>query len=412
MEAILQESPFFDFGDDPLYPFSRTGLCHIDGDSPDELKHQVRQFCPRQPGVYGMLDTLGRLIYVGKSKMLRNRLLSYFMPNNEEDKAGRIVQSTCSIVWETQPSDFAALLREQQLIRTFQPRYNVQGIPRRQQPVFVCLGRQPAEQFYTSRQNDPKAICVIGPLFGASRANRAVEVLNRVFRLRDCSSTQPCAFTDQLQLFDIGLRPGCLRLEIQSCLGPCISACSRGEYDHQVHLGRQFLMGKNDQCVKDIQQQMDKAARNLHFEQAVILREDMKALQWLARRASDLARARETYTFVYPIEAAEDSKGNRISNTKHQGVWYFIRRGIIEGAIAAPKTPSQKKVAQRHVQHWLNSDNCVGSTFAPRPETLALVASWFRNNRTELKKTFLPATRKPPSRSARKVTKPASAVKV
>lgn len=412
MDAILQESPFFDFGDDPLYPFARTGLCHIDGDSSDELKHQVRQFCPRQPGVYGMLDALGRLIYVGKSKMLRNRLMSYFMPNNEEDKAGRIVQSTCSIVWETQPSDFAALLREQQLIRTFQPRFNVQGIPRRQQPVFVCLGRQPAEQFYTSRQNDPKAICAIGPLFGASRAHRAVEVLNRAFLLRDCSSQQPCAFTDQLQLFDIGMRPGCLRLEIQSCLGPCISACSRGEYDQQVRLGRQFLMGKDDQCVQEIQDQMDKAARNLHFEQAAVLREDMKALQWLARRTSDLARARETYTFVYPIEAVDEPNGNRTPHNRHQGIWYLIRRGIIEGAIAAPKTAAQEKIAKRHIQHWQNSDNCMGSTFAPRPETLALVASWFRNNRTELKKTFLPTSRKPPARSARKMAKPASAVKV
>src|SRR5690606_25603617 len=113
------------------------------------LRADVRRYVPRVPGVYGMLDTLGRLIYVGKSKCLRNRLLSYFLPNNEEDKAGRIVQSTCAIVWEYQPSDFAALLREQNLIRVFQPRYNVQGIPRRQQPIYVCLGHAPAEQFYT-----------------------------------------------------------------------------------------------------------------------------------------------------------------------------------------------------------------------------------------------------------------------
>ena len=157
---------------------------------------------------------------------------------------------------------------------------------------------------------------------------------------------------------------------------------------------------------------MEKASRNLHFEQAVVLREDMKALQWLARRTSDLARARETYTFVYPIEAAAEPQGKRSRQTKSQNVWYLIRRGIIEGAIAAPVTPAQEKVAKSQIRHWLKSDNCVGATFTPRPETLALVASWFRNNRNELKKTFLPDSQKPTTRSARKAIERPPAVKV
>lgn len=393
MDAVLQDSPFFDFGEDGLLPFPRTALHSIDGTEAGKLREQVRQYVPREPGVYGMLDPIGRLIYVGKSKCLRNRLLSYFLPNNEEDKAGRIVQSTQAIVWELQPSEFASLVREQFLIRKFQPRFNVQGIPRRQQSLYVCLGRSPAEQLYTAKRPDPKALYTLGPLAGAARANRAVDVLNRIFQLRDCSNQQPCSFTDQLQLFDIGLRPGCIRLEIETCLGPCISACSRKQYDDQVSNARDFLSGKSDYPLAAIKGQMNQASSNLHFEQATVLREDLRAIGWLHRRATDLARARKHYTFVYPVPSHDAQKNSR---NKPQEVWYLIRRGIIEGAIAAPNSAVQLRQCHQLLRDWLASDQCLGTSFSPRPETLALVTSWFHKHRHELKRTFHPQKTPPP----------------
>ena len=420
MDARLNDSAFVDFGEDLLYPFARVGLNRIDGHNawqgqPVEaaadqsgnacsgaLRADVRRYVPRVPGVYGMLDTLGRLIYVGKSKCLRNRLLSYFLPNNEEDKAGRIVQSTCAIVWEYQPSDFAALLREQSLIRAFQPRYNVQGMPRRQQPIYVCLGRAPAEQFYTARQQDPKALYCVGPLFGATRAGRAVEVLNRVFQLRDCSSKQPCSFTDQLQLFDLALRPGCLRLEIQSCLGPCIAACSRSTYSRQVDMARAFLEGRNDSPVDELTLAMQRAAAGRHFEQAVVLREDLKAISWLNRRAGDMAQARRRYTFVYPVKS-QTSAQQPLGHASRE-VWYLIRRGVIEGAVAGPTSTAEKRQVDELIKKWLADDRHVGNSFTPRAETLALVTSWFRNNRAELKRTFLPSAKNPSARKRKPST--------
>lgn len=379
MEATLDDEPFVDFGEDSLFPYRAPGMRRIEGESRVELRSQVKQFVPRVPGVYGMLDPIGRLIYVGKSKCLRNRLISYFLPNNEEDKAGRIVESTASIVWESQPSDFAAWMREQSLIRTLQPRFNVQGIPKRLKPVFVCLGRGPAEQLYTARHEDPKAIAWIGPLQGASRAGRAVEVLNRLFQLRDCSSSTPLGFTEQLQLFDIELRPGCIRHEIRTCLGPCIRGCSRKAYEVHVKSAKDFLAGKNDEPIAQIEQQMMRAARGLQFEQAAVLREDLRAIEWLSRRANDISRAKNSYTFVYSVAGFDG-----------QDVWYLIRRGQIEGAVAAPKTTAETAKTNRLIQRWLAQDHHIGTQFTARPETLALVTSWFRNNRAELKNTIKP----------------------
>lgn len=382
MDAFLTEQKFCDFGTDTLYPFAPSGLSSIEGDSPNSLRQQVLRYLPRRPGVYAMVDILGRLIYVGKSKALRNRLLSYFLPGNEQDKSGRIVQSTASIVWECQPSEFAALLREQSLIRTFQPRFNVQGIPRRQQQVFVCLGKAPAEQLYVARFPDPAAVAIIGPLSGTQRANRAVEVLNRIYRLRDCSTKQSCSFTEQLQLFEIELRPGCIRLELGTCLGPCIANCSRQQYDAQVDKARQFLAGHDSTALDALQASMQVAAQQQQYEQAASIHQDLRAVTWLCNRAEDVATARQRFTFIYRVPDA--------SSRSNGSIWYLIRRGVIEGAVAAPRNAAQAAAISPVLAQWWLQPNLVGSPFVSRPETLALVASWFRTQRAELKQTFAP----------------------
>ncbi|GAB5402373.1 MAG: UvrB/UvrC motif-containing protein [Aureliella sp.] len=397
MEVDFSDDIFTDFGVDPYFPYPRTGLCRVDGDSKESLRDRVKQFVPRAPGVYGMVDALGRLVYVGKSKMLRNRLLSYFLPNNEEDKSGRIAASSSAIVWEPQPSEFAALLREQYLIRNFQPRFNVQGLPRRQQPIFICLGRPPAEQLYTSRKPEPDCLVQIGPLFGATRAGRAIEVLNRIFRLRDCGTKQKCSFTDQLQLFDIELRPGCIRLEIESCLGPCISACSQSTYQAAVMRAREFLLGHDNSPVEHLEAAMKHASLQQHYEQASVIREDIAAVKWLSRRVGDIKKARDNYTFVYAVSGTDCGKyPGRLSD--RYDIWYLIRRGILEGAVAAPSDEAAKRRLRRKLASWLGEDVKCGGEHSPRPETLALITSWFRNNRPELENAFVPGEQQAPRR--------------
>jgi len=343
----------------------------------DELRAGVRKLVPRIPGVYGMLDLRGRLIYVGKSKSLRGRLLSYFLPHNEEEKAGRIVQSTQSIVWEPQPSEFAALLREQYLIRQFQPRFNVQGMPKRQRPVFLCLGRPPAEMLYVSHLPDSRALACQGPLMGSGRVRRAVELLNRIFGLRDCSNQTSFSFTDQLSLFDLSPRPGCLRLELHTCLGPCAGACNRAGYEKHVHQARAFLSGENVQPLLTLQHQMQTAAERHHFEQAARLRDDLKHVQWLARKLEHFAEARQKFSFVYPVKGLDG-----------RDCWYIVRHGELCSVLSTPRTKTEIKKATRIVHEWLSEKPQVGKSIPSRPETVALISGWFRTNRPELQKVF------------------------
>ena len=164
MDDILRDESEIGFGPDPFNPHEPRPLEVVGGTSADELRKRVMESCPKVPGVYGMLDRKGNLIYVGKSKSLRSRLLSYFAASNAREKGGRIIENTRAIEWETQPSEFAALVREQHLIRKFAPRWNVQGVPQRQRPVFLCLGRNPAF-FFLAAVPPPDCIGVEGPFF-------------------------------------------------------------------------------------------------------------------------------------------------------------------------------------------------------------------------------------------------------
>src|SRR5262245_26243741 len=112
------------------------------------LRARLRADCPRRPGVYAMLQEHGDLIYVGKAKNLRGRLLSYFRPKSRDPRAGRIIRQARTIVWEAWTTELQALLRELELIRRWRPRWNVMGQPSRRRRTYLCLGRQPAAYAY------------------------------------------------------------------------------------------------------------------------------------------------------------------------------------------------------------------------------------------------------------------------
>jgi excinuclease ABC subunit C len=377
MDAGWHET-FEDFGDDPLMPYPVASLARIESERTDQLKSLVSRHAPKLPGVYGMLDATGRLIYVGKSKSLRNRLLSYFMPNNTDEKAGRIVQSAEAIVWEKQPSDFAALLREQMLIRRFQPRLNVVGMPKRQQQAFLCLGNGPAEHFYLSREFEPAAKSCQGPFHGMGNLHRAVEILNRMYLLRDCSQKTPMLFTDQLQLFDIEMRAGCVRQEIGTCLAPCMRTCSRQMYAAQVDNGVQFMTANSTDVLIRVEELMRKAAAGHHYEHAARMLEDFKILKWICNRLANLKRARENYCFVYEIRGCDG-----------RDIWYLVRKGGVESAITKPKNAPQWRNVRTQLLRWHENSNSVGVGYQRSEETIGLVTAWFQKNRDELLQTHV-----------------------
>lgn len=374
------DNRFQGFGPNPLDPHPIGQLYEIQGKSRDSLRSEVRHNCPASPGVYGMLDRDSRLIYVGKSKRLKSRLLSYFNPAVANEKAGKIIENARRIVWENQHSEFSALLREQQLIRRWTPRWNVQEIPKRQRPVYLCLGRGPAACYFLSRLPPVDSLGCEGPFQGAGRMGRAVETLNKFFRLRDCKNSQPFYFSNQLSLFDDEHRPGCLRYEIGTCSGPCTGKVSLASYNQQVAAAKEFLSGNTREPLEALQAEMLRAAAGQHFERAAQVRDDLRALEYLHRKLLWLADARKRFTFIYSIQGSHGT-----------GIWYFIRAGEVADVATAPSCPQSFAAAKSTLNRWKAEASTTGDRgYGPYPHTLSLVAGWFRKFPDQLQRTFHP----------------------
>jgi len=394
---------FIDFGPDAL--LSHPSLCHVRpklqridavSESPTTVKRELREFvvahAPKHPGIYGMIDALGRLVYVGKSKLLRNRLLSYFLPGNSDEKAGRIIENARAIVWEQHQSELASLLREQSLIRRWQPRFNVVGMPQRQQSAFICFGRGPAEQLYVTRQWDPDATLCNGPFYGAGNLHRAVEVLNRLLLLRDCSPKTPMHLTDQLSLFEIESRAGCLRAELGTCLAPCRVGISKSTYFHQESLAKRFLQGDPLDTIVRLEEEMKRAASGMHFERAARLQADLKIIKWLSSRLQMLSTARTSLPAVHfepsfvpttcPSSTSPSSASTAMpsADNKLRGFLYLIRNGGIETAISTPKSEKEWRTLRREIIVWLQSDQKLETKYCRSEDSLGTTTAWFQKH--------------------------------
>ncbi|MBX9628546.1 MAG: GIY-YIG nuclease family protein [Gemmataceae bacterium] len=339
---------------------------------PARLRLGVREYAPRLPGVYGMLDAKGRVVYVGKAKSLRCRLLSYFRENSRDPKAGKILEHTRTLVWEEAADEFAALLRELELIQRLGPRFNVLGRPGLQRYHYVCVGKGPAAYAYVAKSPTGKELGCYGPLVARHRSEDAVRRLNDWFKLRDCPQTVPLAFADQAELFPEDRGPKCLRLELGTCRGPCAAACTRAEYAEGVRGVKAFLSGRDRGLLGMIREQMAAAAANFEFERATALRDRLQSLEWLDDRLALLRRARDRNSFVYPLAG-------------HTGAerWYLIHRGQVRAVMPAPQTPADFDRAAALIRATFTDTPAPLLLTGGAVDSVLLVAAWFRKNPTE-----------------------------
>jgi excinuclease ABC subunit C len=360
MDHLFVQPHVLDFGPARLHTAPAL-LRHLFGDRPAQLRRGVREQCPRQPGVYGMLDLHGELIYIGKAKNLRARLLTYFRPRSRDAKAGRVIGQARGLLWEASADEFAALHRELELIRRWRPRFNIQGKPHSWQHTYVCIGRAPAPYVYLARRPPARVQECFGPIPAGGRAREAVRRLNDWFRLRDCAQKQALAFVDQAELFPVEHAPGCLRLELNTCLGPCAAACTRADYTQQVRAAAAFLGGSDPGPLAVLERQMQQASSAQQFERAGVLRDKLAALAWLHRQLEQVRQAALMQPLLYPVAG-------------HDGTtrWYVIRQGRAVAAVVAPAAPDAAAAARRLPAPPL------GSAGGEHLAGIVLLAAWFR----------------------------------
>lgn len=361
---------------------SLPGLDLLRPPTPDsrvqEMLAHVRQRAENRPAVYRMIAADGEVVYVGKSKQLRARLLSYFRGAFPEDKGARILRDADWIEWEYVPSEFAALLAELRAIKKYRPRRNVALKSDARNLCFIKLtgGVAPRLTVVRGPGNDDRAL-YYGPFLGAMTVGEAARELSDVLGLRDCTLDRKMRFSDQAELFHVSPRtPGCLRYEVRKCLGPCIAACSSGEYMNRVALARKFLDGTDDGPIEMLRDEMLQSSERLEFERAASYRDKLQRLEALRTQFGRLRFAVESLSFVYRVPGVDGK--DRV---------YVIRRGRVRWEVDAPANPQEQSVLDRVLDEVFA--DAIDGLQVPSHEVdeLLLLSSWFRRFPAELQRT-------------------------
>ncbi len=369
MPKIIESAIFEPFGPSLLADQTRGDPeTHVLPVTREGGRQLIRALCPNSAGVYGWLNENGELIYVGKSKSLRSRLLSYFAKNPGDPKTTRIREQARAIVWEPIIDELLALLREQELIHRWRPDYNSQGQPTRRQPAYVCLSNSVAPHAFLARRLGSNYLHAFGPIAGSTDLAESISGLNYVFGLRDCPDKTKFEFGDQLRLFSDPCRAACLRFELGSCPGPCAALCTKRSYQERLDQTVKFLKYGDPQILDRLEQRMLAAGRDRSFERAAMLRNQWESLSRLSRQLGRLRLAEQSINGVLKVIA-----------NRGRGVWLVFRNSQLVDSIVQPRSRHQATTAFDQLK--------CASTMAMQPATEILninlqliVAAWFRKN--------------------------------
>lgn len=250
------------------------------GDRIQTLLEKARTL-PKCPGVYLMKDDKGRVIYVGKSACLRDRVASYFQPSTRlEAKKAPLLDVVVDFDFIQTSDEVEALLTENRLIKDIQPRFNARLTDDKTFPYLMITTGEDFPGVYITREPQRKGAKLYGPFTSVYALREAVQLLQRAFKFRNCH-LEIADGDDKRRFF----RP-CLLYPIKQCTAPCAARISKETYREDIARLIRFLDGNRKQVLDQMQREMDDAARNLQFERAARLRDELKALQGLGARAA------------------------------------------------------------------------------------------------------------------------------
>lgn len=237
------------------------------------IENQVESL-PHRPGVYLMHDVDGEVIYVGKTVDLRNRVRSYFQASAQTNpKTRALVAEVDELEFIVTDSELEALILEANLIKKQRPRYNVRFKDDKRYPYVKVSLADPYPKVTITRRIEQDGSRYFGPYTSSAAVHETLDLLRKSFPYLTCN--RDITGNDE--------RP-CLYYEIKRCLGPCIGAVSQSEYRAMIQGLIQFLEGRGEEVITDLQERMESAASNWEFEHAASLRDQLRAVQSVVRK--------------------------------------------------------------------------------------------------------------------------------
>ncbi len=218
------------------------------------------------PGVYRMLDSESRVLYVGKARNLRARVSNYSRPGHS-GRIERMIAATASMMFLTTRTETEALLLEQNLIKQLKPKYNVLLRDDKSFPNILVAKDHSFPQIKKHRGAKKEKGTYFGPFASAGAVNRTLNQLQKAFLLRNCSDS----------MFS-GRTRACLLHQIKRCSGPCVGLITEEAYAESVHDAERFLSGRSTKIQEELAVQMQEASEAMEFERAAGLRDRIRAL--------------------------------------------------------------------------------------------------------------------------------------
>ncbi len=249
---------------------------------------------PNKPGVYIFRNEEGRVIYVGKAAALRNRVRSYFgSPRSMEPKVRALASSIADFDYIVTNTAQEALHLEATLVKRHQPVFNVRLKDDKHYPYLKIDVQNKWPRVEITRRIENDGARYFGPYASASSVRRTLDVVKRLFPWRPC--------TEEVT----GDRPRpCLDFFIGRCIAPCSGACTEAEYDEVIRQVILFLEGRTENVLRALRTQMDEASRNMQYERAAILRDQIRAIENVSERQVT-AYARPTDEDVFGLARSD-----------------------------------------------------------------------------------------------------------
>jgi len=237
------------------------------------LVHDLLRHLPNAPGVYRMIDAKGSVLYVGKAKSLKKRVVAYSKPQALTIRLQRMVALTAAMEFVTTASEVEALLLEANLIKRLRPTFNIVLRDDKSFPYLYLRWGHDFPMIGKHRGAKRAGADYFGPFASAGAVNETLNALLRAFPLRSCRDS----------MFDNRTRP-CLQYQIKRCSAPCVGRIAKDDYARIVEDVRGFLGGSTREVQAKLQAEMEAAAERLDFEKAAVLRDRLKAIAHIAAK--------------------------------------------------------------------------------------------------------------------------------
>jgi excinuclease ABC subunit C len=237
----------------------------------DHLKNSVASL-PDEPGIYQFFDKTGSIIYIGKAKRLKRRVASYFTKNHDSRKTQLLVRNISEIKFIVVESEQDALILENNLIKKYQPRYNIQLKDDKTFP-WICIKNEPFPRVFYTRRVVKDGSLYFGPFTSMLLVRTLIELFKKTYKLRTCN------YKLHHENVSRGKFKVCLQYHIGNCLGPCEGHQREDEYQKGIEEIKHILRGNIGSVVSDLKNQMNKYAETLNFEDAHAIKERLAVLQ-------------------------------------------------------------------------------------------------------------------------------------